>query len=306
MTAYLVRRLLQSVLVLFGIVTIVFFLMRLTGDAAVIMTSPDASTEEIEIYRKAMGLDRPLHVQYVTFIAHAVRGDFGKSLRFREPALGLVVERLPKSLQLALAALAFGLAIGIPVGLFAALRRNTVPDSVFRFVALLGQSMPTFWLGIVLILIFAVRLDLLPSSGHGDWRHLIMPAVTLGSHRVALFIRLSRSSLLEVLGEDYVRTARAKGLPEYQVLSRHAVRNALIPLVTVIGLQLPFLLSGAIITESIFAWPGIGRLAITSISWRDYPVVLATVFVSGVIFVAGNLVADICYSYIDPRIKYEG
>lgn len=306
MSRYIARRLLQAVIVLFGIMTIVFFLMRLTGDPAIVMMPPDASTEMIEAYRKAMGLDRPLLVQYWSYLTHAVRGDFGKSLRFREPALSLVLERFPASIQLAFAALVMSLLVGIPVGLFSAVRRNTVADSLFRLVALLGQSMPSFWLGIVLILFFAVQKRLLPSSGYGTWQHLVLPAFALGTRPLALFIRLSRSSLLDALGEDYMRTARAKGLRETVVIYRHGLKNALIPLITVVGLELPMLLSGAIIIETIFAWPGIGRLAIQSISYRDYPVVLATVVMSGAMFIAGNLLVDLCYGYVDPRIRYEG
>lgn len=303
MRAYIIRRLLQSVAVIFGIITVVFFLMRLSGDPAYIMLPPDAGAEEIANFRRVHGLDQPLPVQYWKYLSNAVRGNLGNSLRYETSALHLVLERLPASIQLAVSALAVSLFVGIPTGLFAAVRRNSVPDNVFRLVALLGQSMPSFWLGIMLILFFAVRLQILPSSGYGGWKFLILPAITLGAHGLALFIRISRSSLLDVLGEDYIRTARAKGFGELHVILRHGLKNALIPILTVVGLELTSLLSGAIITETIFAWPGIGRLAIQSISYRDYPVVLATVVVTGLIYISGNLLVDICYSYIDPRIR---
>jgi ABC-type dipeptide/oligopeptide/nickel transport system permease component len=302
---YIVRRLLQSLVVLFGILTAVFFLVRLAGDPAIAMMPPDATAEMLERYRKATGLDQPLVVQYAKYLANAVQGDFGQSLRYRESALSLVLDRLPASIQLALAAFAVGFFVGVPTGLFSAVRRDSIPDNVIKMAALLGQSMPSFWLGIMLILFVTVQLRVLPSSGYGGWRYLILPAISLGAYRVALFIRLSRSSLLEVLGQEYIRTARAKGLREVSVIFRHGLRNALIPLITVIGLQLSSLLSGGIITETIFAWPGMGRLAVQSISYRDYPVVLAVVVVTGAIYILGNLLVDICYCYIDPRIRYD-
>ena len=304
MQAFIARRLLQSVVVLLGIITLVFFLMRLAGDPAVIMMPAEASAEQIDAYRKAMGLDRPLAEQYWTYLTNVVRGDFGMSLRFRQPAMELVLERVPATIQLAVSALAVGMLVGIPMGFFSALRRETVVDSLFKALALLGQSMPGFWLGIMLILVLSLHLGLFPTGGRGDPSYLVLPAITLGANAMASIARLTRSAMLEIIHKDYIRTARSKGLPERLILFRHAFKNAAIPVVTIMGIQLGGLLGGAVVTETVFSWPGIGRLAINSIYNRDYAVVQAAVFMTAVFFVFINFVVDLVYGFLDPRIRY--
>ena len=294
---------LQSLLVLLGVSFVVFFILHLTGDPALILLPPDATAEEIQRFRQAMGFDAPMLVQYGRFLAGAVRGDFGQSLRHGEPAFGLVVERMAATFELAGAALLFALALAIPAGIVSAVRRNTVLDYVSTVVALLGQSMPTFWLGIMLILVFSVWLNVLPSSGRGSLEHLVMPAVTLGLFTTARITRLTRSGMLEVLGQDYIRTARAKGMSDPPVIWKHALKNAAIPIVTIVGIELGTLLGGSVITETIFAWPGVGRLSVQAIYNRDYPLVQAAVFTLATTFVLVNLVVDVVYTYLDPRIR---
>jgi ABC-type dipeptide/oligopeptide/nickel transport system permease component len=304
MTSYLVRRGWQSLLVLLGVSIVVFFILHLTGDPALLLLPPDATAEDIARFRKAMGFDDPVAVQYVRFLKGALRGDFGESVRHGEPALGLVLERLPATFELAGAGLLLALSLAIPAGIISAVRRNTVVDYVSTVVALLGQAMPTFWLGIMLILVFSVRLSWLPSSGRGDLEHLILPAVTLGLFTTARITRLTRSGMLEVLGQDYIRTARAKGVSEPPVVWKHALKNASIPIVTIVGIELGTLLGGSVITETIFAWPGVGRLSVQAISNRDYPVVQAAVFLLASTFVVVNFLVDVVYTYLDPRIRF--
>jgi peptide/nickel transport system permease protein len=244
-------------------------------------------------------------VQYATFLRQAVAGDFGRSLRYNQPALPLVLERLPATLQLTAAALIVSLLIAIPAGIAAALCRKTVFDSLTMLAALFGQSMPVFWLGIMLILLFSVRFHVFPTSGSGGFEHLVLPALTLGLYSTARVTRLMRAGMLDVIGQDYVRTAWAKGLPGRTVVLKHALRNTLIPVVTIVGLELGTLLGGAVITETIFAWPGIGRLAVTAIFQRDYPLVQAVVLVTALVFVACNLVVDLAYAWLDPRIRFD-
>jgi ABC-type dipeptide/oligopeptide/nickel transport system permease component len=301
--SYLLRRLWQSLLVLFGVSVVVFLILHLTGDPAALLLPPDATAEDIAKFRTAMGFDDPVAVQYLRFLKGAVRGDFGESLRHGEPAMALVVERLPATFQLAGAGLLIALCLAIPTGIVSAVRRNTAVDYVSTVVALLGQAMPTFWLGIMLILLFSVQLNLLPSSGRGDWRHLVLPAVTLGLFTTARITRLTRSGMLEVLGQDYIRTARAKGVSDPPVVWKHALKNAAIPIVTIVGIELGTLLGGSVITETIFAWPGVGRLSVQAIYNRDYPVVQAAVFLLASTFVLVNLFVDIVYTYLDPRIR---
>ena len=303
MTSYLVRRVLQSLLVLLGVSFVVFFILHLTGDPALILLPPDATAEEIQRFRRAMGFDDPMLVQYGRFLAGALRGDFGQSLRHGEPAFGLVVERMAATFELAGAALLFALALAIPAGIVSAVRRNTLLDYVSTVVALLGQSMPTFWLGIMLILVFSVWLNVLPSSGRGTLEHLVLPAVTLGLFTTARITRLTRSGMLEVLGQDYIRTARAKGVSDPPVIWKHALKNAAIPIVTIVGIELGTLLGGSVITETIFAWPGVGRLSVQAIYNRDYPLVQAAVFTLATTFVLVNLAVDVVYTYLDPRIR---
>ncbi|HSE93008.1 MAG TPA: ABC transporter permease, partial [Methylomirabilota bacterium] len=273
MRVYLARRLLQSLLVLLGVSFVVFAILFLTGDPALVLLPPDASAADVQAFRERMGFNDPFFVQYWRFLRGALRGDFGESVRHGEPAFPLVVERLPATLELSGAALLIALALAIPAGIVSAVRRNSMVDYVSTVTALLGQSMPTFWLGIMLILVFSVWLNLLPSSGRGGLAHLAMPAITLGLFTTARIMRLTRSGMLEVLGQDYIRTARAKGVAGAPVVWKHALKNAAIPIVTIVGIELGTLLGGAVITETIFAWPGVGRLSVQAIYNRDYPVV---------------------------------
>jgi ABC-type dipeptide/oligopeptide/nickel transport system permease component len=302
--SYLLRRLWQSLIVLFGVSVVVFLILHLTGDPAGLLLPPDATAEDIANFRRAMGFDDPVAVQYLRFLRGAVRGDFGESLRHGEPAMGLVLERLPATFQLAGAGLLIALCLAIPAGIVSAVRRNTAVDYLSTVVALLGQAMPTFWLGIMLILVFSVRLSWLPSSGRGTLEHLILPAITLGLFTTARITRLTRSGMLEVLGQDYIRTARAKGVGESPVVWKHALKNAAIPIVTIVGIELGTLLGGSVITETIFAWPGVGRLSVQAIFNRDYPVVQAAVFLLASTFVIVNFLVDVVYTYLDPRIRY--
>jgi ABC-type dipeptide/oligopeptide/nickel transport system permease component len=303
MKTFFARRLLQSLVVLFGVSFVVFGILHLTGDPALVLLPPDASAEDVRRFREVMGFNDPFLVQYGRFLRGALQGDFGQSIRHGESAFGLVVERLPATFELAGAALLLALCLAIPAGIVSAVRRNSVVDYVATVVALFGQSLPTFWLGIMLILLFSVQLQLLPSSGRGNVEHLVLPAVTLGLFTTARITRLTRSGMLEVLGQDYIRTARAKGVSDPPVVWKHALKNAAIPIVTIVGIELGTLLGGSVITETIFAWPGVGRLSVQAIANRDYPVVQAAVFLLASTFVVVNLVVDVVYTYLDPRIR---
>ncbi|PYM20368.1 MAG: ABC transporter permease [Candidatus Rokuibacteriota bacterium] len=303
MRTFLLRRLWQSLVVLLGVSFVVFLILHLTGDPALVLLSPEATPEDVRRFREAMGFNDPFIVQYWRFLAGALRGDFGQSVRHGEPAFGLVVERMPATFELAGAALLLALVLSIPAGIVSAVRRNTALDYVSTVIALLGQSMPTFWLGIMLILLLSVQLQLLPSSGRGGLEHLILPAVTLGLFTTARITRLTRSGMLEVLNQDYIRTARAKGVSDPPVVWKHALKNAAIPIVTIVGIELGTLLGGSVITETIFAWPGVGRLSVQAIYNRDYPVVQASVFLLATTFVVVNLLVDLIYTYLDPRIR---
>ena len=303
MRTFFVRRLLQSLVVLFGVSFVVFAILHLTGDPALVLLAPDASAEDVRRFREAMGFNDPFLVQYGRFLAGALRGDFGQSIRHGEPAFGLVVERLPATFELAGAALFLALCLAIPAGIVSAVRRNSAVDYAATVVALFGQSLPTFWLGIMLILLFSVQLQLLPSSGRGTLEHLVLPALTLGLFTTARITRLTRSGMLEVLNQDYIRTARAKGVGGPPVVWKHALKNAAIPIVTIVGIELGTLLGGSVITETIFAWPGVGRLSVQAIANRDYPVVQAAVFLLASTFVVVNLAVDVVYTYLDPRIR---
>jgi ABC-type dipeptide/oligopeptide/nickel transport system permease component len=303
MLSFIVRRLGQSVFVLLGVTVGAFLLVHLSGDPIKLMLPFDATPEQIAATRAYYGLDEPLPVQYGRFLAHAAQGDFGQSLRGNQPALGLVLERLPATALLAMTALGLALLVAFPVGILAALRPHTLQDQGAMLFALFGQSTPVFWLGIMLILLFSVQLRLLPTGGSGGPQYLVLPAITLGLYSAARTARLVRSGMLEVLAEDYVRTGRAKGLRPRSLLLGHALRNALIPVVTVVGLDLATLLGGAVITETIFGWPGVGRLAVQAIQQRDYPVVQAAVFVVASGYVVLNLAVDALYAYLDPRIR---
>jgi peptide/nickel transport system permease protein len=306
MTQYVIRRLYQAVFVIFGVVTVVFFVMQLTGDPVRIMMGENSSEEDIQNVRRSLGLDRPIHEQYLAFLSKAVRGDFGESIRQRgQSAMGIVLSRYPATLRLAFLALALSVMLATAFGVISAVKRYSVLDNAVMFLALFGQSVPNFWLGIMLILIMAVQLGWLPSQGYGDGspKYLILPVLTLAAPGLARLTRLVRSGMLEIMGQDYVRTARAKGLRETGVIFGHALKNAAIPLVTIIGLDLGALLGGAVVTEQIFAWPGVGLEVITAINGRDFPVVQAAVFVVATSFVLINLIVDLLYTWLDPRVR---
>jgi peptide/nickel transport system permease protein len=301
--AYVARRLLQTVVVIFGVTLLSFGLVFATGDPALLLVGPTATEEQIQELRHEMGFDRPWPIQYLDYMGRAVHGDFGVSLRSREPAFGLIMDRMPATLELTAAALFFSLAIALPVGILSAVRRGSPWDHLSMLGALLGQSIPAFWLGLMLILVLGVNLRWFPISGSGDLRHLVLPAITLGTYSLARNARLVRSSTLEVLGLDFVRTARAKGLPRWLVVQRHVLKNAMLPVVTIVGLDLGILLGGAVITETIFAWPGVGRLIVSAIQGKDYPIIQAAVAILAVLFVVLNLIVDVAYTYLDPRIR---
>lgn len=327
MGRFIARRLLGMIPLLFGISLVIFTVLRLIpGDPVVIMVGAEnASPDEVARLRRVLGLDQGIHIQYVRFLGRLVHGDLGTSLGADEPVRRLILERLPATVELTLAAMTVALAIAIPVGVISAIRKYSALDTAGTIVALLGISMPNFWLGVMLIFLFALRLGWLPASGRSEAfssglvtlvttgnpailitaiTHLILPAVTLGAALAAVVTRLTRSSMLEVIGQDFVRTARAKGLSGRRIVFHHSLRNALIPVVTVIGLEFGALLGGAIITETIFAWPGIGRLAIRSIVQRDFPVVQGVVLMIAIVRICANLAVDVAYAIIDPRIRY--
>jgi peptide/nickel transport system permease protein len=305
MKAYVLRRLWQSALTLVGVSVLVFVILRVVpGDPAKMLLPDGAPQSAVDELNRQLGLHEPLYVQYSLFLQSVFRGDFGQSFQYRAPALRVVVERLAATVQLALAALLITVGVGVSLGIVAAVRRGTGYDYASTVLAVLGQSLPNFWLGIMLILLFGVALRWLPTSGFESWRHLILPAVTLAAFPMALVARLTRSSMLEILGRDFIRTGRAKGLAERAVILRHALRNAAVPLLTVLGLQIGTLLGGAVITESVFAWPGMGKLVVDAIFFRDFPVVQTVLILSATIFVVINLLVDLLYTVIDPRIRY--
>jgi peptide/nickel transport system permease protein len=305
MQRYLVKRILQSIIIILGISLIVFIITHLTGDPTNLLLHPEASQTERELFRRELGLDRPLHIQYFEFLKNAIQGDFGQSFRHQTPAFSLIMGALPATLELTIAAMLLSIFIGVPVGIISSIKPRSYYDRLGMTFALLGQSMPVFWAGLMLILLFAVKLGMLPSHGRGGIEHLILPACTLGFFSTAAIARFTRSSMLDVLDSEYIKTARIKGLSEYKVVLKHALKNASIPVVTMTSLQFGRMLSGAVITETIFSWPGVGRMAVLGIYSRDYPVVQAAVFISSVLFVTINLMVDILYAYLDPRIKYQ-
>jgi ABC-type dipeptide/oligopeptide/nickel transport system permease component len=311
---YILRRLLLMVPVAFLVSIIVFTLLRMTpGDPVLIFAGEERDPASLEALRREYGLDQPLPVQYVVWLEHAVQGDLGRSLRTRQPVLQAIAERLPKTLELGGAALFLSISVALVVGSLAALRRNSPLDLIATGFTIAGVSLPNFYLGLILILLFALAFRVFPPGGYADFatdpfenlRRLVLPAITLASASLAVNLRQMRSSLLDVLGQEYLRTARAKGLGERAVVLRHALKNSLIPVVTIFGLQVGALLDGAIITETIFAWPGVGRLAVDSIGGRDYPVVQAIVLMSALAFMFSTLAVDILYAWLDPRISYE-
>ena len=307
MAAYIGRRLLQSVVVLWGVSVIVFLLLRLApSDPITLLLAETASPQQIAEARHELGFDQPIYVQYLIFMGRALRGDLGRSLFYKEPALDVILRALPRTLVLGAIAFAISLAVALPVGIISAIKRDSVWDYLGVGLTLVGQATPPYWLGIVLIFVFSVNLHLLPTSGSFGPEYVVLPALTLAAVLMPIVTRLVRSGMLDVLHEDYVRTARAKGLRERVVVTKHALRNMLIPLVTVLGLQLTSLLGGAVIVEQVFAWPGVGQIAVQAISSRDYPVVQADVLVVSFAFVFMNLLVDVLYAWLDPRIRVSG
>jgi peptide/nickel transport system permease protein len=290
--------------VLLLLTVIIFTVTRLRGDPTLQYVDPNASQEEIEVARRAFGFDRPLHEQYLSFLGGALRGDFGDSLRYRTDALDLVLERVPATLELTLAALVVSWIVALPTGLISALKQNSPIDLAATGLSVIGRAMPNYWMGIMFILMFSVQLGWLPVSGMGDWRNLVLPATTLGLGVATTLTRLIRSSMLEVIRQEYITTARSKGLAEWAVIVRHALRNSLISVITIFGLQIGWLLGGAVIVEQVFAWPGMGRLMLQAVYTRDLPVIQAGVFVSAVIIMVLNLLVDLSYTILDPRIRY--
>jgi peptide/nickel transport system permease protein len=313
MTTYILRRLLFAIPVLIGASFLVFVSIRMVpGDPAIAIAGELATPELREQVRRDLRLDDPILIQYGVYLERTLRGDMGQSVRTRLPVWDEIMIRLPRTMQLAILSLILAAAIGIPIGVLSATRANSWVDGGSMIFALLGVSMPVFWLGLMLIVLFAVTLPrwlgldapILPPTGTGTWKHYIMPVITLAANSMAIQARMTRACMLEVLRTDYIRTARAKGLAEWKVIYKHALRNALVPIVTIIGLQFGTLLGGAVLTETVFAWPGIGRLLIDAISFRDYPVIQGTVLFIAVGFVLVNLLVDVLYAYLDPRIRY--
>ena len=305
MTQYLVRRVQHLAWVLFTVSILVFLLIYLSGDPVRLLAPLDAKPEDVERIRTLYGLDRPLVVQYWNFLVKAVQGDLGESFRYDQPALEMVLDKLPATIRLALFSLGMTIVIGVPLGLWAGSRPNSAVDWTVSLITFVGISIPSFWLGIMLILIFADKWRILPSSGAESWRHIIMPGITLSVYSIGLVSRLVRATMIETMQRDYIRTARAKGLRERVVLYRHALRNTMIPTVTVLGLQLGGLLGGSVVVESVFAWPGVGWLMLQGIQNRDLPLVRAVVLVIGLAFVIINFGVDLLYSRLDPRIRYD-
>jgi peptide/nickel transport system permease protein len=303
MTFYFVRGVLQAIPAVLGVILVVFVLLQLSGDPTYILLPPEATPEQRAAFRHAYGLDRPVVIQYASYVGQLLQGDFGQSFSFQEPALRVVLRRVPATIQLTVTASLVAVLLAVPLGALAAMARGSWWDRAVMGVAVLGQSVPTFWLGMMMILLLAVRFPLLPVSGRGAFAHLVMPALALAFWLMALLARITRSEMLEVLGEDYVRTARAKGLSELLIGARHALRNALLPVVTVMGLQFGGLLGGAVMTETVFAWPGVGTLILDSILKKDFPVVIAGVVFVATGFILINLTLDLVYVAVDPRIR---
>jgi ABC-type dipeptide/oligopeptide/nickel transport system permease component len=301
--AFLAYRLFRTFVALWLVSTVVFVVMRLSGDPVPLLLPPDAPVAEMERVRHDLGLDRSLPVQYGVFLRNVVGGDFGRSIHFRQSAMAVALSYLGATVQLGLCAFVVAVVVAFPIGVLSAIRRNSLLDHVAMGLALVGQSAPTFFLGILFILVVSLRLDLLPTSGRGDWRNLVLPALTLGAFTMASIARITRSAVLEVQRADFIRTARAKGVGETWVVIKHTLRNAALPILTITGLQFGTLLGGAVVTETVFAWPGMGRLAIQSIYNRDYPVVQSTVFIAAVVFILINLTIDLLYGVLDPRAR---
>jgi len=306
MLQYVIKRLLSTIPVLLGISLLLFFMLRmLPGDPAQVLAGQMASPEDVKIIRHQLGLDRPIFVQYGIFLSRLVRFDLGRSARTQNPVIKEIWARLPNTVLLAMAAITLACLFGIPAGIISAVRPYTWIDYLFTSMALFGISMPVFWLGLMLVVVFSMILHWLPAGGTGSWKHIILPSFTLAAFVVAFITRMTRASMIEALSQDYTTTARSKGLREEVVIVKHALRNALIPIVTVVGLQFGLLLGGAVLTETVFAWPGLGRLIVDSILARDYPVIQGTILIFGLVYILVNLGVDLMYAYIDPRIRYD-
>jgi len=303
MTAYLLARAGQSLLAIACVLALVFFMVRLTGDPSVVMLPQDASKEDVARFREAMGFDRPLAVQFVDFVGRAVVGDFGKSLQYRTSAWSLIMERLPATLELAAAAMGFAILVAVPLGILAATRPGSVWDGLAQGVALLGQALPAYWVGLILILVLSVQLNLLPVAGRSGWASLVMPTITLGMGTLGRLTQLARTVMLDALGQDYIRTARAKGLASRAVHYRHALKNAAIPLITLVGVNFGYMLGGAVLIESVFSYPGIGRLAAQAIFQRDFPLVQAVAFFASLVVILVNLATDLVYGLVNPQVR---
>ncbi|MBT3190086.1 MAG: ABC transporter permease [Anaerolineae bacterium] len=304
MQRYFISRLVQSVFLLFGVLLLVFIMVRVTGDPAALMMPREASPEDVEAFREKMGFNDPTLVQFSRFISGAITGDFGDSLHFKTPAMPMVVDRLPATVQLALTGLLFAVIVGIPLGLVGGFNPGSPVDNLGRLFALLGQSVPNFWLALIMILYFGVRLRWFPTFGRDEWKSVIMPAFVLGLPVMGQVVRLTRSAVLEIRGEDFIRTAHSKGLMPKTIYIKHVLRNVAIPLVSVIGIQFGYMLGGSIYIEFIFSWPGMGQLLQQSIGWRDFPLVQALAVFTSAIVLMINLLTDMAYAVIDPRIRY--
>ena len=305
MLGYFIRRVLQGLISIAGASVVIFVISRISGDPIVLLLPVEAPPALIEATRKAMGLDEPLWMQYLIFAGKALTGDFGNSYRWQMPALTLVLERLPATIQLACAALSFSILIAVPFGILSAVYRGSWIDTLGKGFAMLGQAMPNFWVGLLLILIFAIQLNWLPAFGHGGLAHIIMPAIALGWYPVAAQTRIVRSAMLDVLDSDYIRMGRAVGAPERVLIWKYAFRNAAIPLVTMLGVYFAAMLGGSFVVEVVFAWPGVGRTVVEAVFSRDFPVVQAGVFFTSILFVMSNLLVDLSYGLIDPRIRHD-
>jgi peptide/nickel transport system permease protein len=305
MGLYIFRRVYQAILVFLVVSGIVFSILHISGDPIALLMPPEATPDQLEEMRRNLGLDKPLIVQYGLFLANAAKGNLGVSYHHGQPALKLVLERLPASLELVVTTIVISLILAVPIGVLAASKRGTIFDRASLLGSLVGISAPPFWIGIAFILIFSVELQWLPSSGRGTWTHLVLPATSLALYRLALFIRLIRAGMLDVMTMDFIRTARSKGVSEKKVIYKHALKNTLIPFVTIAGMQMGSLLAGAIVTEKVFAWPGMGRLFLEAIGVMDFPVIIAWTLVTATIFLSMNLAVDIIYVYLDPRIRHE-
>ncbi len=306
MLNYLIKRLISTIPVLIGISLLLFFMLRmLPGDPAQVLAGQMASPEEIENIRHQLGLDRPVYEQYAVYLSRLVRLDLGLSARTQNPVIDEIWARLPNTILLAVVAIALACLFGIPAGIISAVRPYSWIDYLVTMSALFGISMPVFWLGLMLMVVFSVMLKWLPAGGTGSWQHVILPSITLAALVIAFIARMTRSTMLETLSQDFTTTARSKGLTEKVVIIKHALKNALIPIITVVGLQFGWLLGGAVLTENVFAWPGLGRLIVDSILARDYPMIQGAILIFGLLYIFVNLVVDFIYAFVDPRIRYD-